>query len=164
MGGLLWRLALKIGGHDMVQKAAEGPSVTSTVFGEHQKCLDDLAFVDAPTVREISILLGEVSLQEGNPARSLWPSEEVFCGFTIWQGEWSAKCEDWFQKRWDAIFSPAGAMPERQGYWKRLRRYGRRDREDWRAYLENASKIFTDATQTQWNGCRIVDIVLPETI
>jgi hypothetical protein len=162
LGGLLWRLTVEIGESAIMQAAAKGPSAAATVFGRRDDCLEGFAFVDAPSKHEIAIVLGEVSLGKG--ARSLWPSEEVFRGLTCWQGEWNAECEQWFQKRWNAICSPDGAMPERQGYWKRQQRWGRQDRQDWQSTFQEAADVFTDITQMSWNGRKVTKVELPEQI
>jgi hypothetical protein len=168
-GGLLWRLALEIGVQALTQEGAEGRSIPTAHFGQHEEPTDGLAFIDAPSAREIAIILGEVKLREapqssGENKRTLWPTEEAFFGFTVWQGEWNADCEYWFKKRWDQIFSPDGAMPMRQGEWRRFTRYGRRDRKDWKQSLQQATDVFVNTTGRHWNGCQIADIKLPETI
>lgn len=159
IGGLLWRLALEIS-PTIMQTAAEGPSAAATVFGRRDDCLEGFAFVDAPSKEDIAVVLGEVSL--GTGTRSLWPSEEVFRGLTCWQGEWNKECEHWFQKRWDALCSASAAMPERQGYWKRQQRWGRRDRQDWQSAFQEAAHVFADVTLKHWNGCKVTNIELAE--
>jgi hypothetical protein len=163
MGGLLWRLAIQIAGQALIQNAADGPSIAATLFGRRGECLDGSAFVDAPSAREIAVLLGEVSLR-GDGARFLWPPAEPFRFSNVWRGEWNADCEHWFQTRWDELCSPNGVMPKRQGEWRRLWRYGRRDRKDWQASSNEAVDIFVTTTQRRWNGLRVADILLPETL
>jgi hypothetical protein len=113
IGGLLWQLALKFGGHAIMEAATSGPSVAATAFGRRDECLEGFAFIDAPSKQEEALVLGAVNFGAG--MRFLWPSEEIFRGLSCWSGEWNAECEHWFQSRWNAICSPDGAMPMRKG-------------------------------------------------
>ena len=160
-GGLISRLVRQIGGPGILQAAAKGPFITF-IHDQHESP-DGLIVGKAPSEHETAIVLGHVSLS-GDTVRSLWPTEDIFRTFVCWQGEWNEQCEYWFQERWKSIVSPRGEMPKRQSEWKRMSRYGRRDRVDWICSLQTAYEGFMEATGNQWNGHRITDIVFPESL
>lgn len=116
-GGIVSRLALMLGGEELVRRAISGPSCQLTVneLG-HTTHLDNHNYrSDRVSDAEIAILLGQTDVDtkvNGTVQRFLFPPQSVFDRkIPAYAGQWSQPCEDLFQSLWGQVSDPKSANP-----------------------------------------------------
>jgi hypothetical protein len=117
-GGITWRLALENIPHE---SAISGPSVCAHHFGKHLVTLSHGTLIDDElTDNEFDLISGVYKVYTGNGQQtsdsSWWPKQSTWMKSTLWPGYWTQICENWYQRRLDAILT-CGATPLTASKW-----------------------------------------------
>jgi hypothetical protein len=106
-GGIVARLALALGGEDLILSALAGPSPQLTVneLGCTTHIGNQNLRSDSVSSSEIDVLLGRAAAPAaGGSRRSLFPLQSIFDEkIPVYAGQWSQPCEVLFQHLWNHL-------------------------------------------------------------
>lgn len=111
-GGIVTRIALMLGGEDLVRRTVFGPSSQLTVneLGQTTHIENHNYRSDRVSDVEIAVILGQTEMAtkaNGTVQRSLFPPQSVFDRkIPAYAGQWSQPCEDLFQQLWLQLSDP----------------------------------------------------------
>ncbi|KAG1881332.1 uncharacterized protein F5891DRAFT_1199601 [Suillus fuscotomentosus] len=104
-GGLVWRLALHSLGFDHLPSVLDGISTEAVPFGHLLFWNGQTYYDDGLSDQEIDFICGTYYIEkpQSTDVVSWWPRPNAWDASGLNLGFWSARCEDWFQKRLDNI-------------------------------------------------------------
>ncbi|KII83583.1 hypothetical protein PLICRDRAFT_180200 [Plicaturopsis crispa FD-325 SS-3] len=161
-GGILSRLARQFGGEPLLRRAMAGPSAQVSYHHSGRVSEErEITTCDRYSEQEMFLMLGRVPTADRQSVeRWLWPPTSILRDHFLFDGEWSARTEIWFQ-RYLRVFEAGEGRLRTAGEWQQYMRQFSRMRGRLPLTQQSWVRLKEDLDETwpSWNNRSVRDIL-----